>query len=242
MKKAIARVSVVPVRAEHSDKSEIVTQILYGESVDILAYEGNWAKIKMHLDGYEGWVDSKQLQILDEVQFNQRTTTLLQEPFRVCMTDTGTSLLPMGAELLVDELESNALLAPERHKIAQTAQTFVNVPYLWGGRSFFGIDCSGFSQVVYKVNGIIIPRDAYQQAERGKLIDFIEEAQPGDLAFFENQEGRIHHVGIMLDNQKIIHAHGRVRIDEIDSIGIFNKEQNKHTHKLRFIKNLLAED
>ena len=120
--------------------------------------------------------------------------------------------------------------------IVNCAKEFLNVPYLWGGKSFFGIDCSGFTQIIYKIHGIKIPRDTYQQAEMGEALTFIEEAKPGDLAFFENSEGRIIHVGFILADQKIIHAHGKVRIDSLDSSGIFNKDQNKHTHKLRFIR------
>ena len=121
----------------------------------------------------------------------------------------------------------------------RTAKEFLNAPYLWGGKSFFGVDCSGFTQLVYKVNNVKLPRDAYQQAEVGEALSFVEESQPGDLAFFENAEGRIIHVGIMLDDQKIIHASGKVRIDTLDSTGIFNQEMNKHTHKLRFVKSIL---
>ena len=108
-----------------------------------------------------------------------------------------------------------------------------------GGKSFFGVDCSGFTQLVLKVHDIKYPRDAYQQGKVGEPLSFIEEAQP-DLAFFENSEGRIIHVGFMLENNQIIHAHGKVRIDTLDSSGIFNKELNKHTHKLRFIRNILG--
>ncbi|WKS95641.1 C40 family peptidase [Riemerella columbina] len=239
MDKVIAQVSVVPVRAEPSDKAEIVTQMLYGESAEIIEMHGNWRKIKMHIDGYEGWVDVKQLRPLSEEAFLQRKTQPLQQPFKVCALENGQQmLLSMGSELQVDDaisVESNNL----RSQIATVAEQFLNVPYLWGGRSFFGIDCSGFIQVVYKVHGINLPRDAYQQAEEGRVLDFIEESQAGDLAFFENEEGKITHVGLMLDQQKIIHAHGKVRIDALDSIGIFNQEQNKHTHKLRFIKSIL---
>ena len=128
-----------------------------------------------------------------------------------------------------------------RESIVEDALGFLNAPYLWGGRSFFGIDCSGFTQIIYKINGIKLPRDAYQQVECGEALDFVEEAKGGDLAFFENENGDIIHVGIMLDDQKIIHAHGKVRIDELDSIGVFNKEQNKHTHKLRIIKRIVKD-
>lgn len=237
MNKAIINVSVVPVRATNSDKAEITTQLLFGESVDILEVKGNWAKIKTHYDDYEGWIDAKQYLPISDEDFAQRETEIITEKVLYYKNKGDKFLLSIGSEV---PRENEPGPAPEnlRERIVDTALEFLNVPYLWGGRSFFGIDCSGFTQVVYKVNGIKIPRDAYQQAELGEVLDFIEEAQPGDLAFFENEEGRIVHVGIMLEDQKIIHAHGKVRINELDSIGIFNQEWNKHTHKLRFIKRM----
>lgn len=237
MKKAIAQVSVVPVRSDKSDKAEMVTQMLYGESATILEVQANWTKIKMYLDDYEGWVDTKQLKVVSDEFLEQRKITLVAQPYEVVTTDSETILLSLGAEVESDKALDGT--ETKREALGMVARQFENVPYLWGGRSFFGIDCSGFTQLVYKVNGVSIPRDAYQQAEQGVVLDFIEEAQLGDLAFFENEEGHIHHVGIMLEDNKIIHAHGKVRIDVLDSIGIFNQEQNKHTHKLRFIKTLL---
>src|SRR5690606_20833935 len=120
--------------------------------------------------------------------------------------------------------------------VLTTAHNFLNTPYLWGGRTHFGIDCSGFSQVVYTVLGLNIKRDAWQQAEQGQLVDFLEEAKTGDLAFFDNEEGRITHVGIMIGNSQIIHASGRVKIDNIDNQGIFSSDLKRYTHKLRIIK------
>ncbi|MBO4233547.1 NlpC/P60 family protein [Riemerella anatipestifer] len=237
MSRAVANVSVVPVRSESSDKAEIVTQVLYGESVEILSQEGNWVHIKMDFDGYEGWTDAKQFKIILDGNISESKISLVKQPFLEYGFGDEKLLLSIGSEIESDVVET--VVANTRGFIADTAQKFLNVPYLWGGRSFFGIDCSGFTQIVYKVAGIKIPRDAYQQAEVGQVLDFIEEAQAGDLAFFENEEGRITHVGIMLEDRKIIHAHGKVRIDELDSVGIFNKDQNKHTHKLRFIKTLL---
>lgn len=233
--KAIANVSVVPVRAENSDKSEITTQLLFGESVDILEQKENWAKVKIHYDGYEGWVDVKQISSISDEDFAKRDTELIMSPVLFYNKNDKKMLLSIGSEIERENLNDNEDF-DVRNRIQKTALSFLEVPYLWGGRSFFGIDCSGFTQIVYKANGIKIPRDAYQQAEEGRVLDFVEEAEKGDLAFFENDEGKITHTGIMLDNQKIIHAHGKVRIDELDSIGIFNKDQNKHTHKLRFIK------
>lgn len=237
--KAIANVSVIPIRAENSDKSEIISQLLFGESVDILQVEKNWTKIKTHFDHYEGWVDSKQISNISEEAFAQRKTKTITENF-IWHNHLGQKhLLSIGSEIEEENTHKESNTNDIRGKILETAKAFLNTPYLWGGRSFFGIDCSGFTQIVYKANGIKIPRDAYQQATCGMVLNFIEETEEGDLAFFENEEGKIVHVGIMLNNQKIIHAHGKVRIDDLDSIGIFNKEQNKHTHKLRFVKRIL---
>ncbi len=238
MNKGICNVTVAPVRAENSDKAEIVTEMLFGESADILEVNKNWTKIKMHYDGYEGWIDTKQLRLVTEEDLARRKVTVVTEDFSSVLMKDGKTLLSMGSEVefpVVASRRSHDL----RESIALAAKEFLNVPYLWGGKSFFAIDCSGFTQLVYKIHDIKLPRDTYQQAEVGVPLTFVEESQPGDLAFFENPEGKIIHVGIMLDNQRIIHASGKVRIDILDSTGIFNKEMNKHTHKLRVIKNLL---
>lgn len=238
MNKGICIVTVAPVRAENSDKAEIVTEILFGESADILEVIKNWTKIKMHYDGYEGWMDTKQLKPVSDEFLANRKVTIVTEDFSSVMTIDGKTLLSMGSEVeypAVASRRSHDL----RESIALAAKEFLNVPYLWGGKSFFAVDCSGFTQLIYKIHDIKIPRDTYQQAEEGEALSFVEESRPGDLAFFENSEGKIIHVGIMLDNQKIIHASGKVRIDTLDSTGIFNKELNKHTHKLRVIKKIL---
>lgn len=238
MNKGICTVTVAPVRSENSDKAEIVTEILYGESADILEVNKNWTKIKMHYDGYEGWMDTKQIKPVTEEYLANRKVTLITEDFSSVMTLEGKTLLSMGSEVEFPAVASRRS-HDTRESIALTAKEFLNIPYLWGGKSFFAVDCSGFVQLVYKIHNVKMPRDTYQQAEVGETLSFVEESQPGDLAFFENSEGKIIHVGIMLENQKIIHASGKVRIDTLDSSGIFNKEMNKHTHKLRVIKSVL---
>ncbi|OBW43410.1 Gamma-D-glutamyl-L-lysine endopeptidase [Chryseobacterium sp. MOF25P] len=238
MNKGICTVTVAPVRAENSDKAEIVTEILYGESADILEVNKNWTKIKMHYDGYEGWMDTKQIKPVTEEYLANRKVNLITEDFSSVMTLDGKTLLSMGSEVEFPAVASRRS-HDVRESIALTAKEFLNIPYLWGGKSFFAVDCSGFVQLVYKIHNVKMPRDTYQQAEIGETLSFVEESQPGDLAFFENSEGKIIHVGIMLENQKIIHASGKVRIDTLDSSGIFNKEMNKHTHKLRVIKSIL---
>lgn len=238
MNKGICTVTVAPVRAENSDKAEIVTEILFGESADILEVNKNWTKIKMHYDGYEGWMDTKQIKTVSDEYLANRKVTVVTEDFASVLMKDGKTLLSMGSEVefpAVASRRSHNL----RESIALTAKEFINVPYLWGGKSFFAVDCSGFTQLVYKIHDIKLPRDASQQVEVGESLTFVEESEMGDLAFFENADGKIIHVGIMLDNQKIIHASGKVRIDTLDSSGIFNKELNQHTHKLRVIKKLI---
>ena len=127
----------------------------------------------------------------------------------------------------------------EKDDLVKTAFLYLNAPYLWGGKTPFGIDCSGFTQMVYKLNGYKLLRDVSQQATQGEALSFIEESQPGDLAFFDNSEGEIVHVGIIMKDNYIIHAYGKVRIDRLDQSGIYNTEARKHTHKLRVIKKII---
>jgi len=238
MNKGVCTVTVAPLRAENSDKAEIVTEILFGESADILEVNKNWTRIKMHYDGYEGWMDTKQIKPVSDDYLASRKVSVVTEDFSTVLMKDGKTILSMGSEVefpVVASRRSHDL----RESIALTAREFINVPYLWGGKSFFAVDCSGFTQLVYKIHDIKLPRDTSQQVEVGESLSFVEESEMGDLAFFENTEGKIIHVGIMLENQKIIHASGKVRIDTLDSSGIFNKELNQHTHKLRVIKKLI---
>lgn len=238
MNKGICIVTVAPVRAENSDRAEIVTEILFGESADILEVNKNWTRIKMHYDGYEGWMDTKQLKPVTEEVLARRKTTVVTEDFTSVMMNDGKTLLSMGSEVEFPVVASRRS-HDVRESIVLTAKEFLNVPYLWGGKSYFAVDCSGFTQLVYKIHNVKLPRDASQQVEVGESLSFLEESRAGDLAFFENADGKIIHVGIMLDNHRIIHASGKVRIDTLDSSGIFNKEMNRHTHKLRVIKSIL---
>lgn len=238
MTKALCNVSVAPLRADASDKAEIVSQILYGESITVLEVNSHWTRVQLDYDGYEGWMDTKQYSEISEQNLQNRRINMITENFQSSIVHDGKILLSMGSEVSFETIITQRF-GDARVDLTTTAKEFINVPYLWGGRSFFGVDCSGFTQLVFKANGRKIPRDAYQQAEIGKVLDFVEESQAGDLAFFENSEGRVIHVGMMLNNRQIIHASGKVRIDELDSTGIFNKEKNTHSHKLRFVKNML---
>lgn len=236
MDKGICTVSVASLYAENSHRSELISQLLYGETVDILKASGDFYKVKMHFDGYEGFVSKNQVSFVSEGFLSTRKIEVLQESCDFFHLPEGRTLLSVGCEISSETDISLPILTEQN--VIKTAKQFLNVPYLWSGRSFFGIDCSGFVQLVYKLYGIALPRDSFQQAEIGEVLSFVEESKPGDLAFFENGEGHICHVGIMLNHQEIIHAFGKVRIDSLDSTGIFNRDLKKHTHKLRFLRSV----
>ena len=250
----ICNLAIIPLRFEPSDKSEIVSQVLFGEHFEILEQVQQWSRIKLQYDSYEGWVDSKQYQILSQANFIQLSNDalILSADLIEYITGNNNMLLPipLGSSLsFLNHTEINTTnfdfegnttngIKDKKHLIS-TAYLYLNAPYLWGGKTPFGIDCSGFTQMVYKLNGYKLLRDASQQAMQGEALSFIEESEPGDLAFFDNEDGNIIHVGIIMENNYIIHASGKVRIDRLDHLGIYNPEINKHTHKLRVIKKII---
>ncbi|MES2575229.1 MAG: C40 family peptidase [Bacteroidota bacterium] len=250
----ICNLAIIPLRAEASDRSEIVSQVLFGEHFEILEQFNQWSKIKLQYDHYEGWVDSKQYQIISESEYKQLSedAIVLNADLLEYIIGPNNTLLPipLGASLSFlnhgDINTSNFNFEgtkisgiKTKNQILNTAFMYLNAPYLWGGKTPFGLDCSGFTQMVYKLNGYQLLRDASQQATQGEALSFIEESEPGDLAFFDNDEGNITHVGIIMDDNYIIHASGKVRIDRLDHLGIYNSEINRHTHKLRVIKKII---
>jgi cell wall-associated NlpC family hydrolase len=258
MKFGICLLSVIPVRSEPSDKAEITTQLLFGELLVINEVRDKWMKIRNVYDNYEGFVDPKQITDISEKEFyrlSKSPTHYTKDLVEVVQSNTG-QLIPIlfGStlrEVNDDKFQINNITysytgqlthpgdAARIRGIIEDAMLFLNAPYLWGGKSPFGIDCSGLTQTVFKTNGIELLRDAAQQATQGETISLIDEAQPGDLVFFDNGEGKIVHVGIMLENSKIIHASGKVRIDSIDHHGIYNHDLQKYTHNLRLIKRFI---
>lgn len=250
----ICNLAIIPLRLEHSDRSEIVSQVLFGEHFEIIEQMNQWSKIKLQYDNYEGWVDSKQYQVISESEFNQLSedVIVLNADLLEYITGNNNMLLPIPLGASLSFLNHNdinisnlnfegAKISGTKPKsnILNTAFMYLNAPYLWGGKTPFGIDCSGFTQMVYKLNGYKLMRDASQQAHQGEALSFIEESEAGDLAFFDNDEGNITHVGIIMDDNYIIHASGKIRIDRLDHLGIYNSETNRHTHKLRVIKKII---
>jgi len=206
VKNCVVKTLVANLYAKPTFKSELVTQALFNERLEILNIQNNWLKVKQW-DDYISWIHK--FYISTEAD------------------DLSSSWYHINKEI------------KNVNDLITYANSFVGTPYLWGGRSPFGIDCSGFVQMVYKLNGYKLDRDSHQQSNLGSALSFIEESEPGDLAFFDNDEGKIIHVGIIMENNKIIHASGKVRIDGIDQSGIYNKETKSHTHKLRVIKKII---
>lgn len=256
--KALASEAIVPMRAEANERSEMVSQVLYGEPLEIIEAKEKWILVRSMVDDYQGWVSQNMIKRHTEQEFEQLVST----PFSVLPVDSYAlidaniypMLLPAGSFLYnVNEYKHisknkdefvriipSIKKSPEGgHTVTSSALQFMNSPYLWGGKTTYGIDCSGLVQIVFRTHGFYLPRDASQQVQQGEVVNFIDGARPGDLAFFDNEDGAIIHVGIISENRKIIHASGRVREDSIDHQGIYNLDKKEYTHKLRVIKRIL---
>lgn len=251
MQNGLINVPIVPLREEPAHRSQQLSQLLFGEGFRVLEVKDQWLKVQTENDGYVGWIQAIQAVIISEENYQeiqQKAFLLTHEPVTVIRRNDNFSLLhlPAGSRLTavvedkfkIGKTTFELLHSVEfkKNTLVKYASTFLNTPYLWGGRTHFGIDCSGFAQVVYRLYGVQLKRDSWQQAQQGRTVDFLQDALPGDLAFFDNEEGKIVHVGIMVDHEKIIHASGSVKIDRIDNQGIYSAEQKKYTHKLRIIK------
>ncbi len=260
LKHGISTLNIIPVREHGDEKSQMVTQLLFGETYDIVATEKNWYHIKTHDDQYHGFIEKKQAEIIDaETMQNISEKQYYTYDFLgiIKIKNNGTNIaVVMGSTLpqmtngvfTIKETEyqhQGKVIKPEiefnRKLFIQNSTKYLNAPYLWGGRTPFGIDCSGLVQISYKMFGIRLPRDASLQVEVGEDIGILEEALPGDLAFFGEAEEEITHVGIIMENNRILHASGKVRIDKLDHEGIYVKDTGKYSHHLRLIKRIVKE-
>ena len=251
----IGIVPVIPMRKEASHRTEVVSSLLFGEIAEVLEESNAFTKIRCQYEGYEGWCQTTQLTAIspsDFVEMNQSLAADWSNPVEL----NGTLMyISMGTPLSIfqnrlakignfnlrylgKEWDPQKALFDEE-SINAISKQYLNTSYLWGGRSVFGIDCSGFVQQVYRFFNKPLPRDAYQQASEGEVVGFLQEVTCGDLAFFDNEEGKITHVGLMYSSDTIIHSSGRVRIDKIDNMGIISSDTGERTHKLRIIKRYL---
>lgn len=258
MQQGITFQSLIPIRSKPGHAAEQTTQLLFGEIYQVHEQKENWLRIKSQFDDYEGWMHEKQHYPLSKQDADKMLNTVKSVAVELVQTVTnndrsfpilmGSTLydfdgmnFKIGKEKFVysgQATNENTGLLNTEH-IRKFALKLLHAPYQWGGRSPFGIDCSGLTQLVFKLYGIDLPRDAYQQAESGRTLNFIHEAREGDLAFFDDEEGKIMHTGIVLSNDQIIHASGEVRIDMLDHYGIYNKQLKKYTHKLRILKRIV---
>lgn len=239
MEYGICTQSAIAMRKENSHASEMVSQLLYNELYVKLDKKSEWILIRTELDQYEGWIPAKQHHPINENEFLQLKDSkllIVNQPvanYKGRIVSFGTPLFEPA------ECAAEMPQAFQPQAMIDNARKLLGAPYLWGGRTVMGIDCSGFVQLCARSAGLLLPRDASQQIQCGEVVYFLQETQPGDLAFFSNENGTITHVGIIIGNEQIIHASGEVRIDYLDQTGIFNKETGIHTHQLVGVKRMI---
>ena len=237
--------------------SEQVTQLIFGDTYTIItkSKDKKWLFIENQFDNYQGWIASTNHRSLSEQIFMEMKT----RSFPICADLKGTIELEgktfeisLGSTLPYYEngiLKIDGVKATFKGNITEIPQEFssekllyrsklcLNIPYLWGGKNAFGYDCSGFVQTVYKTFGINLPRDSGQQVKLGNDIE-LTNAKVGDLAFF-HENGKIVHVGIIIEGNKIIHASKKVKINKLDATGIWVDENQSYTHYLKCIKRIV---
>ncbi len=263
-RKGISFRGYIPLRSKPEHMSEMVSQVLFGETFRIMEEKGNWALISLDFDHYEGWVERGAISVIKSE--NEPETEGISETGETCLVakvpltilldvDHGGQLILPSGSIWLGSTGNASTIHGRRFEILsnddwikpgpendpeEIGNWLISVPYLWGGRSGFGFDCSGLVQHICRMLGIDIPRDSKQQAEMGSTINFMNETRKGDLAFFQNRDGEIAHVGMILDGGRVLHSYNQVRIDKLDQQGIFSSETDSYTHKLRIIKRISA--
>lgn len=252
MKYAFVNVPAAPVRRKPLHRKEMINQLLFGEAVQILKTKGDlWVKIRGLHDGYEGWITNTLIEEADEFTATTTSSFATMNLLDTLTVESKKINIPLGSSLpfftegkgklgkteyaFAGKVCKRDEQLPSAELVKELTQPWLNAPYLWGGRTPLGVDCSGFVQVVFKLMGIDMPRDAWQQAQAGRPVKKFSEVRTGDLAFFASKED-ITHVGILLDNGEIIHASGKVRIDAIDKKGIISADTGKRTLRLRAVR------
>ena len=267
--KGISLYSVIPVRSEASETAEQTTQILFGETFDILEQKNRWNRVKLHLDGQEGWIDAKMCTPMSATEYKSYRTAydsaaMVAMPMAYAVSENNGQTIPLTAGTRLagyQEKKDDALRTvfarfevlgvgfridpsmvyaetPDLNEqnLLQTVRFFLNIPYLWGGRNAMGMDCSGFTQTVMSLFGKTLKRNASEQAQQGRKISDVSKVQAGDLVFFDHEDGKISHVGIVIDGERVIHCSGRVKVEKLDSNGIFSAEKGDYSHHLVTIR------
>jgi len=246
----LCALSIIPIRANTDQASEQRSQLLYGDTFKITEHRKDWNKIRVTFDGTEGWVQKNQVTPLSKELYKELKAVknpAYSSDLIAFVSHYNGQLTPVLLGSVVQNAKTldhsfdGELVSGTMGKdlLVPTALQYLSAPYQWGGKTPFGIDCAGLVQMVYRINGYSLPRNARDQANEGEVLSFVEESSPGDLAFFDNGEGEIIHVGIIMQNNHVIHAHGCVRIDRLDQTGIFDVKKGTYTHHLRVIKKIL---
>ena len=248
----------LPVMLEPDHSSMMISQLLFGEEFILLEKSGNWLHIRAEFDGTEGWVVEQGVEfreasyeenigllsnfrllalpsatVLDLTKGQQRIIS----SGAVWNTETGNTLTWYGHEF--EFISREGFIIPgSGFNPGEFGKRIVSLPAIPGGRSGFGFDSSGLVQMLCRMRGQNIPRNFREQAELGTTINFMYEVEEGDLAFFDNEEGEIIHVGMILDSGYLLHCASCVSIDHLDHHGIFSNEKEGYTHKLRVIKRI----